>query len=206
MRFLSWREQKNEHNWRGFVNVAARARPFEEALSIRNERRATSKLHIAPEPGKGRPPLRKCPDDFDVVFVEIGRLDCEVFYRAARVTIDRWLVERGKQRLITQRALYVEHQRRRVRERDKAKLQAQLRKPLADRRQVSLCLARAAAHHLRARRNGGWFVSRTLEGDWRVGTVIRSSGELLDMAKRTGFDERTAEIECRISDEGEEQQ
>jgi hypothetical protein len=33
---------------------------------------------------KGRPPLRKVPGDFDVIFVEHGRLGCEAWYRARR--------------------------------------------------------------------------------------------------------------------------
>src|SRR5690242_19228672 len=60
---------------------------------------------------KGRPPLRKCPDDFDVIFVEQGRLGCEAWYRARRDTVTRWLEERGKVKLIRKRADFVAHQR-----------------------------------------------------------------------------------------------
>jgi hypothetical protein len=183
------------------VTVAARARPFEEALAISCERRSTSKLRLVPEPGKGRPPLRKCPDDFDVIFVEIGRLDCETFYRAARITIDRWLLERGKERLIKQRAKFVEHQRQRSKDQARSKMAAL---PVADRQhpadEISLCLARAAAHHLRANRNGGWMVSRRLDGTWLVGHSQKSSKQLLEMAIGVGFDVEHAEASCSIEE------
>jgi hypothetical protein len=172
-------------------------RPFEEALAIRDERRSVAKLRPTPQPGKGRPPLRACPSDFDVVFVEVGRVDCETFYRAARITIDRWLLERGKERLIKERAAYVEHQRKLARERDRVKLEQRPR-AIVDFRQVSLCVARAAAHFLRANRNGGWIISRRLEGDWIVGTMRKSSAQMLDMALSKGFDMEAAEAFCSV--------
>jgi hypothetical protein len=62
-------------------------------------------------PPKGRPPLRRCPDDFSVIFVEQGRVGCEAWYRARRDTVTRWMVEQGKERLIKARAAFVAHQR-----------------------------------------------------------------------------------------------
>lgn len=88
------------------------SRPWEGKLAEVEEQRARRKPPklniIVSNPGlKGRPPQRQCPADFDVIFVEIGRLDCEHWYRARRTTIDRWLAERGKDRLIKARAEYV---------------------------------------------------------------------------------------------------
>jgi hypothetical protein len=47
---------------------------------------------------------RPCPVDFDETFVAIGRLACEEHFHAGRTTINRWLDERGKDRLIALRA------------------------------------------------------------------------------------------------------
>src|SRR5690348_2978131 len=55
--------------------------------------------------------LRQCPDDFEAMFVRLGRLECEEHYHAARLTIDRWLSERDKQRLIKERAEFVKNRR-----------------------------------------------------------------------------------------------
>lgn len=51
--------------------------------------------------------LRPCPDDFVPIFVLKGRLACEEHYRVGRLTIDRWLDESGKDRLIEARRVYV---------------------------------------------------------------------------------------------------
>jgi hypothetical protein len=51
----------------------------------------------------GRSP-RPCPDDFEQVLVEIGRLACEEHYGVGRVTVNRWLEECGKDRLLKARA------------------------------------------------------------------------------------------------------
>jgi hypothetical protein len=60
---------------------------------------------------KGRPPLRRCPDDFAVIFVEKGREACEAWYRARKTTVTRWLIESGKVDLIDKRAAYVKSMR-----------------------------------------------------------------------------------------------
>jgi hypothetical protein len=140
---------------------------------------------------KGRPAPRECPADFDVIFVEIGRIDCETWYRASRITINRWLVERGKQRLIRLRADYVSYQRQQARPAPKQRI---LLKPNEDRQFIAVPLARMAADYLRVIRNGGWRISLTPEGDWRVGCVRRSSGQMLDMAVARGFDVEAAEL------------
>lgn len=145
---------------------------------------------------KGRPPLRACPDDFDVIFVEQGRLACEGWFRARRSTVDRWLIDRGKQRLIAARAAYVAHQRSRgewmtrsTRLVEHHEIRVTIRsQPVRDRRTVSASLARHAAQFLRIVRNGGFIVSPTPGGDWRVGTRVLSPAQIVDLAKSKGFD------------------
>lgn len=149
---------------------------------------------------KGRPPLRACPDDFDVMFVEQGRIGCESWYRASRLTVNRWMSERGAKRLIDARAAYVAHQRAngqwltrssRLVEQRPAK-PAQRTTPIRDRRKVSFILARHAAQFLRIVRNGGWIVSPTPQGDWRVGSRLLSAAQMLDLACNRGFDADSA--------------
>lgn len=160
--------------------------------------------------GKGRPPPRRCPDDFDVMFVEQGRLGCEAWYRARRGTVTRWLVERGKDRLIKARAGYVKHQRatgkwltRQSRLVDHRPARPAVRGlPIRDRRKVSFTLARHAAQYLRIVRHGGHIVSPTPDGDWWVGSRRLSAAQMLDLACSKGFDraaalqaERQSEVE-----------
>lgn len=159
------------------------AKPYEQALAIFDERRQTRAA--VPPAGKGRPPPRQCPHDFDVVFVEIGRDNVEIFYRASRITVNRWLDERGKHRLIALRAQFVIHMRCNAREPKPERPRAP---PVRDRRRISPTLARHAAHYLRSVRNGGWIVSLTSDGDWWVGCRRRSPAELLDLAVAKGFD------------------
>jgi hypothetical protein len=175
------------------------ARPLDEKLAVLDSTRQRSRPRLVAS-GKGRPPLRQCPEDFDIIFVEVGRLDCETYYRAARITVDRWLDERGKDRLIKARAAFVEHQRAKQR---KPKLVLEPIKFVVDRRKISLCLARAAADYLRKPRNGGWIITRRLEGDWRMGHTIRGTGEMLDIAVARGFDIELASKTCDITDEHE---
>jgi hypothetical protein len=145
---------------------------------------------------KGRPPARRVPDDFDVIFVEQGREGCEAWYRARKTTITRWLVERGKARLIKARADYVAHQRaagqwitrstRLVQTRPTGctpRLQA-----IRDRRKVNPVVARHAAQFLRIMRNGGFIISPAQNGDWWVGSKRLSAAQMVDLAKAKGFD------------------
>lgn len=164
----------------------------EEALAIAEESRQRPKFRVvSPPSGKGRPLPRQCPDDFDVIFVEIGRFDCENWYRASRITINRWLEERGKRRLIRLRARFVQHQR------DTGKKPRLITRsaPLSDRRRIPFTLARQAAHFLRVVRCGGWVVSPTGEGDWRVGTRRMTAAQMVDFAVAKGFDLR-ANLQC----------
>jgi hypothetical protein len=157
---------------------------------------------------KGRPPLRSCPDDFEVIFVEKGRDGCESWYRARRDTVTRWLSECGKDRLIKARANFVSHQRANgrwitratnlVEHREVRKVST--RQPVKDKRKVSFTLARHAAQHLRIMRNGGFIVSPTPQGDWWVGTKRLSAAQMLDLAVSKGFD-RAAALQ---DDRGEE--
>lgn len=145
---------------------------------------------------KGRPPPRAVPADFDVIFVEQGRVGCEAWYRARRDTVTRWLEQRGKKRLIKARAAYVAHQRAQGkwltrssrlvehRELPKPKVRATIR----DRRKVSFTLARNAAQHLRIIRNGGFIVSPAGDGCWWLGSRRVSAAQLVDFAKERGFD------------------
>jgi hypothetical protein len=148
-----------------------------------------------PEP-KGRPPLRACPDDFDVIFVEQGRDGCESWYRASRKTVNRWMNERGAKRLIDARAKFVAHQRangqwitrqtRLVETRvvnSTPRLQA-----IRDRRKVTFTVARHAAQYLRTARYGGFIVSPASNGDWWVGSRRLSPAQMLDLARSKGFD------------------
>lgn len=148
--------------------------------------------------GHAQRPLRPVPDDFEVVFVEQGRLECEAWYRARRTTVTRWLEECGKQRLITKRAAFVKH----LRQQSKAPEPVRRPSPKRDRRRVSFALVHRAANFLRCVRNGGWVVAPMSDGSWMVGTKRRSPAELVDMATQRGFDRRQANLQIR-AEEGE---
>lgn len=153
------------------------------------------------KPGpKGRPPLRACPADFDVIFVEQGRIGCETWYRASRMTVNRWMGERGAEKLIKARAAFVAHQRangqwitrstRLVEHREVRK--AAKRLPIRDRRKVHPTLARNAAHHLRITRNGAFIVSPAGNDEWWVGSRRMSAAQMVDLAETKGFDRAAA--------------
>lgn len=131
--------------------------------------------------------LEPPPADFDEVFVEIGRVACEARYNARRTKIDRWLIERGKQRLIAKRAAFVRNGRRQgITRRDMQQILS-VAFPPPDRKQISFALARRAAHYLRVHRNGGWIVSPAPNGMWFVGARKRTAHELVELAKAKGF-------------------
>jgi hypothetical protein len=144
---------------------------------------------------KGRPPQRKRPDDFDVIFVEQGRVECERWYRASRITVNRWMDEAGAQRLVKARAAYVSHMRREgkwMTRSTKLVERREIARPsrleaIRDRRKVPFLIARHAAQHLRIVRNGGFIVSPTQNGDWWVGTKRMSAAQMLDLAVSRGF-------------------
>jgi hypothetical protein len=172
----------------------ATSRSLDEQLSRISETRRRPRGN----PPKGTPPLRARPPDFEIIFVQIGRIDCEVFYRAARITIDRWLDESGKDRLLKLRRDYVAHQRAAAKK--PARVTRAPSKPVRDRRRVSFCLARHAAQFLRQKRNGGWMISYTGQNDWWVGCARKTSGQLLDMALAAGFDAKGANLTCELED------
>lgn len=137
---------------------------------------------------------RPVPIDFEVIFVEQGRLACETWYHARRTTVTRWLEESGKQRLIEKRAAYVRSMRRQGKwitratnmvERRKAPKPSQHR--IKDSRKIDPELATAAANYLRCVRNGGWRITDQGNGYWIVGIRERTSAELLELAIRKGF-------------------
>jgi hypothetical protein len=167
----------------------------------------------APAGLKGRPPLRKVPDDFDVIFVEQGRDGCESWYRARKTTITRWLEERGKERLIKARAAYVAHQRANgqwmTRSTRLVETHVVNRTPrlqaIRDRRKVNPTIVRHAAQYLRIIRNGGFIISQAQNGDWWVGTRRLSPAQMLDLALSKGFDDKVIILQSdlqRASDEG----
>lgn len=138
---------------------------------------------------------KPCPADFVVVYVKIGRLACEQHYSVGDNTVTRWLDECGKERLIAVRATHVRQLRswaRRSQAAQESRSQAQ-----RDYRFVDPDVAQAAAEYLRINANGGWMVSPTDEGDWRVGIARKSSAQLVDMARRNGFDVATATLSDR---------
>lgn len=51
--------------------------------------------------------MRACPPDFDLAFVHLGRAACERRYKASNRLIDRWLGERGKERLLAARERHI---------------------------------------------------------------------------------------------------
>ena len=132
---------------------------------------------------------RECPDDFEIIFIEKGRLECESHYRARRTTITRWLEERGKGSLIQKRAKWVAAQRR-IKKKG-ASISPNKPKPKRipkAERGISLKLSLMAADHLRFIGNGGWVIVPREDGNFIVGTRCRSPGEMLAMAERSGFD------------------
>lgn len=197
------------------------SRALEETLArIDDIRERKPRLSVITD-GKGRPPPRARPDDFEIIFIEIGRLNCETFYRASRITINRWLDETpgdihegkrrtGKERLIDLRAKFVEHQRKtlgplREHVRKGPKEQPKAKRPprvieRRETRKISLCLAKHAAHYLRRPCNGGWIVSPTESGEWLVGRMRMSAGSMLDLAQSKGFDVETANLSCEIDE------
>lgn len=145
--------------------------------------------------GEAHADRRPCPEDFDVIFTEQGRLECEAWYRASRITVNRWLIERGKRRLILARAAFVKHQR-----------DAGLKPPPIPAQNivvgpaVDLEVARLAADFLRTPRAGGWPISPTGQGDWWVGTTRKSAADMVAFAERKGFDAEAATAEQRQRD------
>ena len=156
---------------------------------------------------KGRPPLRKRPDDFRAVFIEHGRDGCEPWYRASRKTITRWMLEEGAKELIKARAAYVAKQRANgewITRSTKLVVHREVpnvvRLPIRDRRKVHPTLARHAAQHLRIVRHSGMIVSQAGNGDWWVGSRRLSAAQMVDFAVSKGFDARSASLQARAAE------
>lgn len=130
------------------------------------------------------------PDDFEIIFVEKGRPACEPHYGASRITISRWMHQTGYSRLIRERANFVKYQR------DQQRAAEEAHQPVTSEIDSFLSVATMAADFLRTNRYGGWRISRQASG-WIVGTVHRSSEELIAMAEKQGFDREAAVTEAR---------
>lgn len=142
---------------------------------------------------------RSCPDDFEVIFVELGRLECEAHYRARRTTITRWLEECGKAKLLKRRSAFVKYQRGLKRGGNgKANGVAQPK----DRRKPDPKLVEIAGRFLQSPKGGGWVIYPIDDSCmWMVGTQRRWPGEIIDMAVRKGFDKRRAIEQIRAFNE-----
>lgn len=135
---------------------------------------------------------RPVPEDFKIIFVEQGRLACEEWYQVSRRTVDRWLLACGKTALIKERAAFVKYGRE-VTHRPQQKVVEQ---PVIESNDPMEGLASVAANFLRMRRHGGWMISKTI-GGWRVGTVFKTSDQVIVMAERQGFDSEAALQDAR---------
>lgn len=167
------------------------------------ERRATTgALAMAQRTwGASRTP----PADFERTFIELGREQCAVHYRCRRSTINAWLEQSGRARLVELRAAHV----RAIREQGLAiknstigpsiiaRYQPRTINPerIRDDRFVTPALARQAAQFLRCVRNGGWIVSIASNGDWWVGSRRRSPADMVDFAVSKGFDRKSADLQ-----------
>lgn len=132
------------------------------------------------------------PDDFRIVFREQGRLECERVFGASRLTVNRWMKQCGGQELKDERAAFVKFQRAMNKTAEPGRV------PVDHQVDTYLPVARLAADFLRIRRNGGWVISKCQDGGgWFVGTVRRSSEEVIGMAVNQGFDREAAVMEAR---------
>jgi hypothetical protein len=131
----------------------------------------------------------KAPDNFDIIFIEKGRLACESIFKVSRLTVNHWLIQRGKSRLIKARSDFVRFQREQ--ERYRGEQEARSSVPID---KALYPLAREAASYLQISRYGGWAITER-DGQWLVGSVLKTSDELIAMAERQGFDSETARKE-----------
>jgi hypothetical protein len=166
------------------MSAAAAARPAEPPAAAR-----------ASPPAK---PPRACPDDFDAAYIAFGYDECELIFRAAPMTVKRWLLERGAERLRKARAEFVARERA---ARHALKAMKKRRKPpravVADGIAVPPALLAEAADFLRTMRNGGWFVAATGKGDWWLGTMYKTPAQIVEFAAARGFDLEAAMARLR---------
>lgn len=120
---------------------------------------------------------------------------CERHFKASRRQVDAWLRQIGKANLIEARSGGVASQRESGAwvTRQTCMVATRKRKfrgflTIDDKRQVPLHVLTAAVRFLQIVRNGGWIVTRSQLGDWRVGTRVMSSYQLVEMAISKGFD------------------
>lgn len=145
---------------------------------------------------------RHVPEGFETFYVERGRLACEEHFKAARVLVNAWMRECGKQDLIKARAEYVARKREESEWITRSSSltahreikRTPVREAINDRRKVSFMVARQAAHHLRINRNGGMIVSPAGDNEWWVGTRRLSAAQVLDMARERGFDDKVVAL------------
>lgn len=161
----------------------------------------------SPEPARTPPPQkppRACPDDFDAAYIAFGYDECEVIFRAAPMTVKRWLLERGSERLRKARAEFVARERA---ARHALKAMKRAKKPpravVADGIAVPPDLLAEAANFLRTMRNGGWFVAPTGKGDWWLGAMYKTPAQIVEFAAARGFDMEAAlaRLRCVVPEE-----
>jgi len=163
----------------------------------------TAAAPLVPMPAAPKAP-RACPDDFDATYIAHGYDDCEVIFRAAPITVKRWLLERGAERLRKARAEFVARQRaakRALKGMPKKKPTPVVRDGIA----VPAKILSEAANFLRTMRNGGWFVAPTGRGDWWLGTMHKTPAQIVEFAAARGWDLEgaLARARCVVPEEGE---
>lgn len=131
--------------------------------------------------------LLKPPPDLADTYVAMGKEALEAHYGVRKTVLLRWLSELDEGVLKRRRSAQVTKLRKRLRP-----LSSRTRRLtiVEDSRPANPRVAAAAAHFLRVSRNGGWIVSRTQFGDWRVGQRRLSGHQLIEMAVAKGFDAR----------------
>lgn len=146
----------------------------------------TAAAPAGPMPPAPKTP-RPCPDDFDATYIAYGYDECEMIFRAAPMTVKRWLLERGAERLRKARAEFVARERaakRALKAMPKRKPTPVVRDGIA----VPAEILAEAANFLRTMRNGGWFVAPTKRGDWWLGTMHKTPAQIVEFAAARGWD------------------
>lgn len=126
---------------------------------------------------------RPCPPDFVEVYLQIGWDGIEDHFRAHKLVIKRWVAENGGDALKARRRDVVRSKRL-----SRSCVNGRVPEPVTDGIHVAAEIVTAAAHWLRHPDGGGWMVSPTGRGDWRVGTMRKTPAEIVEMAVRNGFD------------------
>lgn len=152
---------------------------------------------------------QRIPDDFEVMFREHGFDGCEAHYRRHKTTIRWWLRRCGKRRLTKDRADFISYHRSRgewITHSTKMVEHREVSAPSDEPAQQAYAadkdyaLASEAANFLRMSRYGGWRISPAAAGEWFVGTVRKTSADLLRMAERQGFDTEATRLALQGDD------